>query len=658
MLRKTWFLATGLAVAAAASSLPALAQAQPSSPGTVKQPHGAARALAPFACAGDILLAAGDDATQLFQGVTGPGTIDFQAVGAATAKYNAMGVNPDDKYIYALDRTTFNLLRVDDAGAVTDLGSVGLPTPTTGANNYASGGFDDAGNYYVANGYNDRMYRVDLDTKQSTEIVLSQTLDGVIDFAYSEGFLWGAAQDGSVVRITPGTGAVSVYPGIVPATTGYGGAFTYGNGDLGFFSNTGSVLRVAVTNPGSPAFELLSTQDAPAMSAAVDATSCFERPVDLGVVKTGPATVSPGGVIAYTITITNNGPNASSGWTLSDPVPAGLADAATTTDGCTVTSGSLSCTGGALAVGETVGIELTGRAADGVSEVVNTATVSGNDPDPNPDNDTDTATTKVTASVDLGVVKSGPATVQAGGKIEYTITVTNKGPSSSSGWTLTDTIPAQIQNPSTATAGCTVAAGKLTCTGGPLAAGDSRTLKVSGTVAPKTTGKITNTAVVTGNEPDPKPDNNQDTTTTDVKGTPGLSIVKKQNGPKTVKPGAEVSYTITVKNTGTTAYTSARPASFTDNLTDLLDDARYNTDATATRGTVSYKKPTLSWSGALTPGQSATITFSVTTDARPFGDTKLRNTVVSKTPGNNCPSGSKDTRCTTLGKVDVRDKDK
>lgn len=449
-----------------------------------------------------------------------------------------------------------------------------------------------------------------------------------------------------------------MYPGIVPATTGYGGAFTYGNGDLGFFSNTGSVLRVAVTNPASPTFELLSTQDAPAMSSAADATSCFELPVDLGVVKTGPATVSPGGDIAYTITISNNGPNTSSGWTLSDPIPAGLANAATTTDGCAIDSGSLSCTGGALAVGDTVEIALTGRAADEVSEVVNTATVSGNDPDPNPDNDEDTTTTKVDESVDLAVVKSGPATVSPGGKIDYTITVTNNGPSPSTGWTLTDTIPAQIQNATTSTTGCAITAAKLTCTGGALAVGASRTVKVSGTVSGKATGKITNTAVVTGNEPDPKPDNNQDTTNTDVKGTPGLKIVKKQNGPKTVKPGAEVSYTITVKNTRTITYTDAKPTTFTDNLTDLLDDARYNKDATATRGTVSYKNPTLSWSGALTPGQSATITFSITTDARPFGDTKLRNTVVYKTPGNNCPAGSKDTRCTTLGKVDARDKDK
>ncbi|WDN56458.1 CARDB domain-containing protein [Streptomyces clavuligerus] len=123
-------------------------------------------------------------------------------------------------------------------------------------------------------------------------------------------------------------------------------------------------------------------------------------------------------------------------------------------------------------------------------------------------------------------------------------------------------------------------------------------------------------------------------------GRPGLTIAKKQNGPATVKAGATVEYTITVTNTGATAYPAAGPASFTDDLSELLDDVRYNGDATATRGTTTYDEPVLTWSGALAPGENATITFSVTTNARTFGDLKLINTVVSDTPGNNCPARS------------------
>ncbi|EDY49711.1 hypothetical protein SSCG_02813 [Streptomyces clavuligerus] len=391
-------------------------------------------------------------------------------------------------------------------------------------------------------------------------------------------------------------------------------------------------------------------------------TTNVGRSADLAVAKTGPASVDAGGTVSYTITVTNNGPSDSTGWTLTDLLPAGLNNAATTTPGCAISGGTLTCTGGALAVGDSVRIGLTGTAAPNATRIVNTVEVTGDDPDPDPDNNTDTTTTDVTppppVEADLAVSKTGPASVDPGGRISYTITVTNNGPGDSSGWTLTDAIPAQIQNPVTTSAGCGIGSGRLTCVGGPLPVGESVRVTVSGTVADDATGTIVNTVRVTGDDPDPDPGNNEDTSDTPVNGRPGLTIVKKQNGPATVKAGEAVEYTITVTNTGGTSYTAADPASFTDDLTGLLDDARYNGDAAATRGTVSYDEPVLSWSGALAPGESAMITFSVTTYSRAFGDLKLLNTVVSDTPGTNCPPRGDDPRCTTSGTVKPKDKEK
>ena len=51
----------------------------------------------------------------------------------------------------------------------------------------------------------------------------------------------------------------------------------------------------------------------------------------------------------------------------------------------------------------------------------------------------------------------------------------------------------------------------------------------------------------------------------------------------TVAPGGTVSYTITATNSGQTALTGA---TFTEPLTDVLDDASYNSDASATAGSV------------------------------------------------------------------------
>ncbi|MBT2542690.1 DUF11 domain-containing protein [Streptomyces sp. ISL-44] len=129
------------------------------------------------------------------------------------------------------------------------------------------------------------------------------------------------------------------------------------------------------------------------------------------------------------------------------------------------------------------------------------------------------------------------------------------------------------------------------------------------------------------------------------------------NGPATVKPGRQVEYTITVRNTGDAPFTAANPARFTDNLAGLLDDANFNNDAEASVGDVNYDAPTLTWSGALSPGQTATITFSVTVKSRPFGDLKLDNKVVSNSPGSNCATGNYDANCKTTGRVIAPDKE-
>ena len=110
----------------------------------------------------------------------------------------------------------------------------------------------------------------------------------------------------------------------------------------------------------------------------------------------------------------------------------------------------------------------------------------------------------------------------------------------------------------------------------------------------------------------------------------------------TVAPGGTVTYTITATNSGQTALTGA---TFTDPLTDVLDDANYNSDASATAGSVSFASPNLTWTGNLAVGASATITFSVTVKNPDTGNKTLASTVTSTTSSSNCGSGSTDTRC-------------
>ncbi len=106
-------------------------------------------------------------------------------------------------------------------------------------------------------------------------------------------------------------------------------------------------------------------------------------------------------------------------------------------------------------------------------------------------------------------------------------------------------------------------------------------------------------------------------------------------------------YTITVTNTGQVPYTATDAASFSDSLLNVLDDATYNNDVTATSGTAVYtsSSQTLAWSGALALAQTVTITYSVLVNSPDLGDLQLDNTVVTPN-GGNCITGSNDPACT------------
>lgn len=494
-------------------------------------------------CTNELYLGAGGRDTQLYKERTGPGDGGFIPIGAATDFYNALGVNSEDRHIYAMT-TRERLLQVGTNGTLTDLGTVtGLPDPNPGNGwaTYNLGSFDAAGNYYVASANGrvgaTRLFRIDVDGRAVDRIIqLSQPIRGS-DFTHAEGFLWAADPDGGLERIEPSTGTVAKFPNILPSTNGYGGAFTYGNGDLGFFDNNRGLLRVAVedASSGSPDFELVSSMQSPA-GEWIDAAACFDAPVDLAVTQYAPQRVA------------------------------------------------------------------------------------------------------------------------SGDRITYKITVMNRGTADSSGWTLSDTLPEQLSNAETTSAGCEVRDGTLACTGGRLAAGKRTTVDVTATVSGTGNG-ITNTVTVRGNDPDPNERNNTASRSTRIDGeeASSLELKKRRSGGDVVRPGDVIKYTITVRNTGGVDYTEARPARFTDDIGDQLDDAVYRNDAKATQGQVAFSRPVLNWRGALAAGETATVTYSL--KVKDLGDLEMPNSVVSDTPGNNCEKGSQDKRCSTYAKVTVKDKD-
>ncbi|MFI6483459.1 DUF6923 family protein [Nonomuraea sp. NPDC050663] len=118
---------------------------------------------------------------------------------------------------------------------------------------------------------------------------------------------------------------------------------------------------------------------------------------------------------------------------------------------------------------------------------------------------------------------------------------------------------------------------------------------------------------------------------------PASLKITKTAEPSPAKQGQKVTFTITVVNTGEAAYTTA---SFSDDLTGVLDDAAYGGDAEASEGEVTFARPVLTWTGPLPVGATVTVKYSVTVRTPGTGDLKLVNAVTSSTPGGNCATGA------------------
>jgi uncharacterized repeat protein (TIGR01451 family) len=121
---------------------------------------------------------------------------------------------------------------------------------------------------------------------------------------------------------------------------------------------------------------------------------------------------------------------------------------------------------------------------------------------------------------DISVAKSGPATTTEGNNVTYTLVATNNGPTTATGVNISDPVPANSTFVS-ASPGCALSAGVVTCSAGTLASGASQTFTV--TVTAGSGNSIVNTATIAGNQSDPNGGNNSSTVTTSVNHNPVCS---------------------------------------------------------------------------------------------------------------------------------------
>lgn len=246
-----------------------------------------------------------------------------------------------------------------------------------------------------------------------------------------------------------------------------------------------------------------------------------------------------------------------------------------------------------------------------------------------------------------------PAIAHPGQKVTYSVVVKNTGTTPFSGVgtdvaSFTDDLSRVLDDATYNgdASGGAVVNGSVLSWKGALAVGASVTITYSFVVNPLGAGDGTLVNTVTGGPSCAS----QCTASTST--SVQSYVVEKTASAGSAVPGGTIRYSVTVTNTSRLDYTEAAPATFTDDLTDVLKDATYNDDAT---GGATYSAPVLSWSGALAAQSSVTITYSVTVANPARGDRSIVNTVVSAPSGSNCFAGSTDARCTVTVAVQAGD---
>ncbi|MFC1600368.1 Calx-beta domain-containing protein, partial [Patescibacteria group bacterium] len=431
----------------------------------------------------------------------------------------------------------------------------------------------------------------------------------------------------------------------------------------------GSVQVVTMTATGAASLEIDVTESGAITGLDLECTPPYEENADLGIVKTDSETpqnpIFAGDQFDYTLEITNYGPDASTGYTVVDTLPAGvtLVSANSTSGSCVEGPvGTIVCTMNALSVGPTATINITVEVDPGASGLITNYSeiTSTNEVDPNPENDEDDEDTTIVVETDFAIEKTAnlDSVVAGADNLTYYLSVTNNGPSDSTGYSVVDTLPAGTtflsSNPS-----CTEApTGTITCDMGPLAAGETLATPIEITVHVESYASpnedLYNEATVYPNETDPNPDDNTDDETTPVNTNADLGIEISDN-PDPVAAGGTLTYTLEITNHGPS---DAPSYTVTHNLPQIPVPVSFVSAVPADAGNCSYSSGVvlcnlfnLSANDSPPGNNVTTVTVTVTVDpATPAGDIYSTATVGSTTPDSNS-SNNEDDETTTVEEV-------
>ncbi|HEV2400268.1 MAG TPA: C25 family cysteine peptidase [Candidatus Sulfotelmatobacter sp.] len=392
--------------------------------------------------------------------------------------------------------------------------------------------------------------------------------------------------------------------------------------------STGTITAIYTVNAGTTSGTIIAdtvtvasstsdTNSANNTATSNIAVTAAAGPADLSITNVGSINpVIAGNTITYTQTVTNHGPSRANRPTVTETLPTGTtAVSLTGPAGWTCNVGTLSCRANANMPANTTAASFTFTVTvpstiPSGTNLTQTAAVSSTTTDPNLGNNSATVSTLVSTSADLSVTNTpAPVPVQAGNNITYTQVVTNAGPSTATGVSLTETLPANTTVVSlTAPAGWTCNLGTLTCGIGTLAPSTPATityvLKVTAGTAAGTA--INETASVSSSVTDPNSANNT-ATAADVVATATQADLVATNvaTPTSVQAGNNVTYTQTVKNLGPAAAAGATFTQVTPPNTTFVSMA-------GPGGTWTCTNPGAGNTGTVTCSDSANLALNAT----------------------------------------------
>ena len=287
--------------------------------------------------------------------------------------------------------------------------------------------------------------------------------------------------------------------------------------DVGLTLGEQSVLNTA---------EVTSTTGNPQPSGARASAELLTGPAaDVAIIKRAPASATSGSQIGWSLLVANHGPSTAHRVTIHDPLPARASylSSSTPQGTCQYASGALTCELGTMAKGATADIAIAATITGGPGVLVNTATVSAEEPDPEPANNSSTAQTRVTAppvpAPGAAVRRKGgsgvlpdtagadPARVtlrklvdhtvaRPGARLVYRLLVHDRGPDAAQRLRVCDSLPAQASVVSLG--GGHLAHGRVCFAMGTLAAGHSHTFRLVLRVDSNARGRLVNRATVSG----------------------------------------------------------------------------------------------------------------------------------------------------------------